>query len=563
MAKRKVAQSETSAAADNVRERAQQLDLISEMLCRAHRDSAWRLAVERALTKERLLGKSLPGGSKVGDVWRKSLLQKQLVLALYDDPVAFDAFAKTHPRVAELSDSGDEHAQDVLQEFDPIERVLVAAALFRDDIAFYDAVLAEACDELERHESECKESPGEQLTPEDDANASAAREALDAATKALKQAQAALLARDKELKAAKAELKKAKAEVSRRDRKAGELREASKVVAGERDTATAETKALRAERDELKRENRRLTSLVDSSKTGQRTIETKRADETERMSRTITDLRDRLGATQKTQAALEARVAALEEELQDERERRASFEGTLHSFGVDDLGSSARGLQSALATLARFQDGLVAYSAEQAERENERIRKQDEAEQRRKAAEDARQQQDEMDRAWELRERSRLEECERALFPDGPIDHILIDGHNLVHRVFRPEDEARTRPWLEKMVDVMALKLDARGWTTRIELVFDTKYVSNSRGAGRGVTVHFHNNVNEGGADAKIQQLLQEGNPGARYMVVSTDRKHVWGDTLEKMQSEDMNIELVQIELLAQYLQTLDELTGA
>jgi hypothetical protein len=42
-------------------------------------------------------------------------------------------------------------------------------------------------------------------------------------------------------------------------------------------------------------------------------------------------------------------------------------------------------------------------------------------------------------------------------------------------------------------------------------------------------------------------------------MVVSTDRKHVWSDALEMMQTDGTDIDLVQIELLAQYLQTLDD----
>jgi len=148
---------------------------------------------------------------------------------------------------------------------------------------------------------------------------------------------------------------------------------------------------------------------------------------------------------------------------------------------------------------------------------------------------------------------------EHTLFPDAEIGHIIIDGHNLVHRVFRPEDEARTRPWLEGMVERMSLRLEDRGWASQIHLVFDSRTNSNSRAAGHGLRVYFHNNVTDGGADACIAQLLRDGNPRASYMVVSTDRKHVWTDALELARSEGTEIDLVQIELLAQYLQTLDE----
>lgn len=550
---------EATPVADDIRQRASDLGLIEELLRLAHHDPAWRAAVERALTKDQLLGKSLPGGSKVGGVWRKSLLRRQLVQKLGDDAVAFDAFAMTHPRVAELAELDIERDPEVLQEFSAAERVLAVFALFRDDMALYDAALADACDELERRADQCAEDPAEERRGES-ATSTPSAEELEAKSRALKEAQAALLATQKELKGAKVELRKAKADVSRRDRKAGELREELKAVVAERDGLTVQVRAARTECEDVKRENRRLTGLVDSSRTGLRTTETKRADETERMGRTITDLRDRLAETQKIRSVLEERAAALEEELQDERTRRESFEATLRSFGIDNVGASARGLQSALDTLERFQKGLIAYSAEQAEQENERIRKQEEAEQRRQAAETALRLQDDMDRAWELRERDRLEECERALFQDRQVDHMLIDGHNLVHRVFRPEDEARTRPWLERMVDLMAEGLEQRGWDTKIELVFDTRSPSNSRPAGRGVTVHFHNNVTEGGADARILQLLEEGSPHAHYMVVSTDRRHVWSAADQLAASDGLQIDLVQVELLAQYLQMLDEL---
>lgn len=550
---------DTVPVATDIRQRASDLGLIEELLRLAHHDPAWRARVERALTKDRLLGKSLPGGSKVADVWRRSLLRRQFVQKLEDDPVAFDAFAMAHPRVAELAEAGDEHDPDVLQEFPVMERVLAAYTLFVGNTALYDAALTDACDELERQAEHCAEDPAED--PHDDSAADTVPTGeLEAQSRALKESQTALLAAQKELKGVKAELRKSKADVSRRDRKAGELREELKAVVAERDELTAQARAAHTACEDVKRENRRLTALVDSSKTGLRTTETKRADETERMGRTITDLRERLADTQKIRSVLEERVTALEEELQDERARRESFELTLRSFGIDNVGASARGLQSALDTLERFQKGLIAYSAEQAEQENERIRKHEEAEQRRQAAEIALRLQDDMDRAWELRERGRLEECERALFQDRQVDYMLIDGHNLVHRVFRPEDEARTRPWLERMVDLMAEGLEQRGWDTKIELVFDTKSSSNSRPAGRGVTVHFHNNVTEGGADARILQLLEEGSPDARYMVVSTDRRHVWSAAGQLAVSDGIQIDLVQVELLAQYLQTLDDL---
>jgi len=544
-------------------ERATRLGLLSEMLCRAHDDPEWRANVEAALANKKRLGKVLRGGAKPADLWRpNSLLRRQMIATLKEDSVLFGEFALTHPRVRAASPASEEVARGLMDDLDSTGRVLAAFILLSSGGDDYERAVGEACDELEARGTQCPPEVDEPM-PERPTDSSEEVNALSARVTQLqadlKAAHATLAARDKELKETKADLKKRTVEVSRKDRKAAELRDQLKATRRDAETAAAGARDMRSERDELKREKARLSALVDSSKTGQRTIEQRRADEAERLQQTIADLRDRLASAQDVQAALEQRGSSLEAELIDERERRTSLEETFDAFGIGDLAESARSLQSTLQTLQRFQTGIVAYSARQAEKEHERHLIQEEAERKRREAEDAQRLQADLEQAWALRERSRLEERERALFPDGQVDYIIIDGHNLVHRVFRPDDEARTRPWLERMAGVMAEQLERRGWQSRVDLVFDTPHVSNSRGAGHGLTIHFHNNVREGGADAKISQLITEGNPTARYMVVSTDRKHVWSDALEMMQTDGTDIDLVQIELLAQYLQTLDD----
>ena len=178
----------------------------------------------------------------------------------------------------------------------------------------------------------------------------------------------------------------------------------------------------------------------------------------------------------------------------------------------------------------------------------------------RASAEAAKLAQAEADVAWRRREQTRLEEMEESLFPGGQVDHILIDGHNLVHRVFRPEDEGQTRPWLESMVALMAARLEARGWDTLTHLVFDTRYQSNFHPAAHGVRIYFANNTTEGGADAKIDSLLRDETPlGSSCMVISTDRNHVWSSAQALADAEGRDIDLVQIELLAGYLQALGD----
>lgn len=542
--------------------RAQELGLLEALLCRAHDDREWRAAVESSLRNKKQLGKLLRGGAKPSDIWRTSLLRRQVIASLTDDSPMFMEFALTNPRVADAYSRDAEATPDLLAELDVFDRPLAAFALPAAGDGTYERAVEEACDELERHRPECPEiaDPPDAAPPSaGEGESGAAQEAIAQLRAELGAAKAAAAKAEKELKQAKADLRKRTDEVSRKDRKAQDLRSELKAAQQESAGAVAEAKTARAERDEFKREVGRLRALVDSSKTGQRTIEQRRLDESDRLQQAIADLRERLQATLEAQAALEARTTSLEAELDDERERRTSVEAIFETFGLGDLAGSARNLDSTLETLSRLLNGIVAYSAAQAEKEHERRLIQEEAERQRKEAEEARLRQAEMEQSWEVRERTRLEDRERALFPDGQIDCIIIDGHNLVHRVFRPEDEARTRPWLERMTLLMAERLERRGWDSRVHLVFDTQHNTNSRGAGHGLKVHFRNNVHEGGADAKIRELLEEGNPAARYMVISTDRKHVWSDALEVMESEGTEIDLVQVELLAQYLQTLDE----
>lgn len=537
--------------------RSSDLDWVSEFLRCASLDPVWRGTVEAALSQKRIIGGALTGGSKASDVWRKSLLRDRVERLLRGDAKAFQDFVFTNPRVLELQDAEGDRDGEILAGYEPVDRTLIAHAYFMDQPELVTESIHVFCDHLEATASSIPdpvEQPQAVPSP-----AAAADSRLHELQQTIKDLQATVESQKKQIKTLGADLRKRQAEESRKDRLVGKHSEAAKAAEKRAQAAEADARKQRLDHDEAKREVKRLTSLVRESKSGKRTVEDKAAAESERLQADLTTQRERLRAAQQMQQALESRVTTLERDLEQERARRTTLEEAFQVFGMDDLAGSARSLQSTLEQLNRLQQGIVAYTHTRAQQEHERRQIEEAAEIQRTAAETARNKQAEVERAWAEQEKERLKEHEDTLFPDGPLGHIIIDGHNLILRAHRPDAEKSTREWLEKMVGRMAQRLEARGWDTRIHLAFDTPHASNQFNAAHGVTVYFCNNTYEGGADAKIRAILEEGNPFARYMVVSTDRKHVWADAIEWMKGEQADVDIVQVELLARYLETLDE----
>lgn len=544
-------------------ERATELGLIEALLTAAHDDTEWRRAVEAALRTKGPLGRLLVGGAKPSDVWaHNSLIHTRVAQSLQSDTAAFVQFGKANPRVVALHSADLGEPAVVLDGLQPLDAVVAACVLFPARADLQADAITVACDALQSALQATGVMVSTTAVAVVDSDETSPAEPDESTQDQLFELKALAHERGKDIRKLRQLLDARTKEVARKDRKNQELRLELADLKTHFEAAKTETRTLRAERDELKRQSDRLRGQAESSKEGIRTVEGKLADESRRLLETITDLRERLSAARDFGTALEKRLATVERELDEEQQRRTELEETFAAFGFDDMAASTRSLQSAVEALVRFRDGVEAYAARQDERERERVALQASAELERQAAMDARHAQEQAALAWDMRERERLAERERLLFPDGQIDHIIIDGHNLLHRVFRPEDEKSTRPWLERVIGLMAVRLEERGWASCIHLVFDTPHNSNSRGAGHGFTIHFQNNILEGGADARIAELLREGNPQSRYMVVSTDRKHVWSDALELMKSDGIEVDLVQIELLAQYLQTLDEVEG-
>lgn len=537
--------------------RAVEIGLAEHLLQLAREDASWKSAVERELSNGGPLGKLRRDGRPL-DAWRDSLVRRRLLDGIRNDYGIVRAFARTHPVVAGLSHGDDGVSVDsLLVEHGPITGLLAVYGVMNDDPRAQAGALRAALQHLEETENAREAADGDGVAP-----ALSVPVAPAAHDTRLEQALAEidrLKAEVKELKPFRKQASQRAAEVGRRDEKLRQLREQLRdaEARAEREAALAREASLA--RDEHRRQAERHKRLASASQRGQRTVETRREEDNKLLQDKVNDLREMLTSSEELRGALETRTARLERQLADERTRREELEETFAAFGIDDIAGSSKSLQDAVEALMRFQQAVGSYAARQQEQEVERARALAEAESERRTAEAARKAQEEMSLAWRLREEQRFIELEESLLQNGPFDHVLIDGHNLVHRVFRPEDESRTRPWLEDMAAEFAEVLEERGWGTRIHLVFDTQYRSNSRTGGHGVEVYFHNNVAEGGADAKIATLLDELNPVARIMVVSTDRRHVWTETLNTMQEQERDVDLVQVELLAQYLQALGD----
>ena len=544
-------------------ERAHELSLVEHLLDLARADREWRQAVEAALRRKGTLGRLLTGGSKAADVWKSSLIRRRLLHELNNDAVALMAFARRHPALAHIDGADDCNADELLEEYGPFVAVLAAWCIDADEDTVKAPVVQAACDALESERA--REVPAQETAEDtpvpygEDAicKIRGLETRVEELTAALTETKQATDEQDKVIKHLRKDLRARRGEVSRKDRKA--TADAERIIElGDRlREADRQIAELREQRDEHARSLRKLEARSASDKSGIQTVEDKRFRETRELRDTIDGLQRRLAAAHELTEVLTARVASLEGKLLEERQQRKELEEAFSAFGMDDLLGDSHSFGQAVDALVRFRDSVSAYAMRQRERERAREAAEREAELEREAAAVARQAQEDADVAWRQLETDRITELETQLFSQD-VDHVIIDGHNLTHRVYRPEDEERTRPWLEKVVVKMAQRLETQGREMRIHLVFDTPYNSNHLTLGHGVDLYFRNNVTDGGADAKIAELLDEGNPHARYMVVSTDRKHVWTDALEKMNSDGHEIDLVQVELLASYLQALD-----
>lgn len=561
-------------------ERATELGLTDKLLDVARSECEWRERVEDALQDRKGLGRCLTGGAKPKDVWdAKKLLRKKLIEKIMSDTEVLRFFALTHPtvyRFDKMSRNGEAQTEPSNEETVTVEQfgekmvsafgvypAVLASFLMAPEGSLIRAYALEtACSELEREKvaSATEETP----LPETSIDSGVAleetaelREQLAKLKDELANEQALRRKQAKELKQEREALRKRSQEVSRKDKKITELSGELASLKEAQESLTRQLRQLRSESDEQGREIRKLNARVDSGSTGLRTIEEKRASEARESRERIEQMSARLNKAIALGQTQTARVESLESKLAAEREQRKELETAFSAFGMDDLLSDSQSFGEAVDALVRFRDSVSAYAARQSEREQQRQEAEREAHLEREKAAKLAQEQHEAELSWQQQEQAKLLELETYLFTDIRPDHVIIDGHNLILRVWRPDEESSTRQWVQKLVVEMAQRVEEKGWDTRFHLVFDTPHDSNVKSVGRGVDVYFQNNVTEGGADQRIAQIMEEGNPKARYLVVSTDRKDVWTAALELEDGHQYDIDLVQVELLAKYLETL------
>lgn len=540
-------------------------DLVDRLLVVAHDDEQWRAMLEHLVGLPPLRAR-IKGGTRRSELWRPgSLARKQLRDALAGDLDCWTAFCSSHPQVYEHFNRVDESSEvpdeGTLESESPL--ALHSALL----LAYLDA---DATDEslqgaMERFEEGFAEHYGvsgdEHATVEGDVGpgmvSEECRVLIERQQRELKKLHADLRGLDVDI----ARLKKERSAVDRSrtelkatcDEQAADLRECRKQI------AALESQLRRADRDTT-----RLKEQIEQERSGRESVAGKRDAARKAMDEKNAEVESLCSALDDR----EARIEELESELEHERKGRTDLQSMFEAFGLDSIESSLGKFQQSIEMLGSIHSVMQRYAEARRVEENAAQREEETrrrlADEQRAADEEAllRQQQDEQ--SWRAAKESGVQAAFDELFRFGVPDNILIDGHNLILRTRRPEYERQTRPWLESIVKAMAQRLEADGHSTRIELVFDSPHPSNHHSMGHGLTVHFADNSDHrSGADERIIDFLKERHPSDSYMIVSTDMRHIWSAAeVEAAEAGIDNVDLVQVELLARYLEALERLVA-
>ncbi|MCL4078094.1 MAG: hypothetical protein QMD76_01410 [Anaerosomatales bacterium] len=360
-----------------------------------------------------------------------------------------------------------------------------------------------------------------------------------------------------ELKLVRRELERAKKQVASLTRKAEDL--TAKKADAERLAADLSEKLreVSSPHAEARVENRELKRQLEELKRGKTTLEEKLKSQAALFEEERAVLLERLSASEDAARASEARADALEAELRDERSRREQIEALVEETGLSVLLEELSSLERTISTLDRLKRGVAAYQErkrEEEERRNEALR---EIEERKQQAAAARRKQEEMEAAWRERERQRLEELEQAIFGKEVADVVVIDGHNMIRRRFEKHEEPEQRPLLVQSAERLARRLGELNPDTRVILCFDSKHGDSVEPHSPNLVVRYCHTTN-GGADGAIARIIEEGNPQARYLVVSTDYKHVWRDAQVARVSRDALVATIEIERFVEYMEAID-----
>ncbi len=500
------------------------------------------------------------GGARDVDVCKaSSLSRRRLIEFMLDDRWACELIARLRPGLAETATDlprvGPKRLAALQEEHGAVDAMWIVIASGQDiKHELFDKMLRDAGDEFEATGPDA-DGAGDETETEDEP---APTETPDASNDP-----------EAELRTLRIAHKKLRRE---RDRMASQISSQSGTI-----------NELKQELDDEKAEAKRLEQAHERLREELRSAQTTARKNDERASQIAGSLRSERDSAREEAEALRARVIALEEDLERavewaerqeselEETRGRMTDRRLHVIedllgegdrSVEDL---ADGLRTAADLLSRIEaertEARDANEAREAAEERARRAYTEHEEAVAAAAEHEASAAEEIDAAWQQRDlheaREQVEFWERELLKNGTPGHLFIDGHNLILRRFGKAKERTSRQWLEQRVVEMADRFGVR-----THLVFDTKYPSNDYPLSPHVRCYFANKHDEGGADGMIGDLVREHANGGHMMVCSSDRRHVWADTIRACDEEGIDVEPVDADLLHHYLMAVEDLAA-
>lgn len=527
--------------------------MIERLLEAAERDPEWRRAFERALDRERL-----HRGSAPNQVWRpKSMLRTRFIQECEANG-AVHLLARSCPPVVKALKPGRPIGTT------DVKRLIVAHGPI---VAYLCVVEAQKLGLLKSKKASSlgvKAFVEEMRRLDDQETAAAdtpsAAEPAPPTTAPSVDQELRRTRHDKKL--IERELKEAKKQIAQLTRRNQELE--AQLDRTERDLAAARASHAdaAAAREDHARESAGLKEQVEELKKAKLTLERRLEEQRQSWLDEREALLQRLAAAEDAARATDARAAALQRQLDEERRQRAQVEALVEETGLARLLDGLSELEGVIAALETFRSGIAAYHERRAAEEQRRLSELEELQRRSAEAEAARQKQAEMEAAWRERELERLANLERAIFGSPAPDTVIIDGHNAVIRAFGREREREMRPRFIEAVRRMADRMAETAPHARIVLCFDTTTCDNEIIEATNLVIRYCDK-SRGGADEAIRDLVESANPDARCLVVSTDYKHVWTDALRARSEYDSRVSVVEAEPLLDYLAALEQLLPA
>lgn len=527
--------------------------MIERLLDAAERDPEWRRAFEHALDRQKLHRGSVPN-----QVWRPKSMLRNRFIAECESNGAVHLLARSCPPVVQKLKPGRP----------------IGTADIKRLIAEHGPITAYLCvveaQELGLLKSKKASSLGIKAFVEEmqllDDQATAAAEAPSTAEPAPPRAAPSA---DQELRRARHDnkllerkLQEAKKQIARLTQRNQELKAELDRAERELAAALASHASVATARADHARESASLKEQVEELKKAKLTLERRLEEQRQSWLEEREALLQRLAAAEDAARATDARAAALQRQLDEERRQRTQVEALVEETGLARLLDGLGELEGVIAALETFRSGIAAYHERRAAEEQRRLSELEELQRRSAEAEAARQKQAEMEAAWRERELERLANLERAIFGSPAPDTVIIDGHNAVIRAFGREREREMRPRFIEAVRRMADRLAHTAPHARIVLCFDTTTCDNETIEAKNLVIRYCDK-SRGGADEAIRDLVESANPDARCLVVSTDYKHVWTDALRARSEYDSRVSVVEAEPLLDYLAALEQLVPA